>query len=125
MNNFNIDTLLTKQKALQEAYKTYPIKDDKMRNNVLCDHIFGLQSELFEALREFDWKKWSASSDMDVDRVKNELRDAFQFFLNCMLTIDMTPDELYTMTLDKQKVNWQRLNNNYITKLAHDNDKDE
>lgn len=119
---FDMDAIMEAQKKLQIAYGTWPIEDDAMRNKVLIDNIIGLQAELFEAAREFDWKAWSNSNDMDVKRVKDELRDAFQFYVNCMLTVGMTADELQQKVFAKQEINWGRIHNNYKARIAHEDD---
>lgn len=119
---FDMDAIMEAQKKLQIAYGTWPVKDDAMRNKVLIDNIIGLQAELFEAAREFDWKAWSNSNDMDTERVKDELRDAFQFYVNCMLTVGMTADELQQKVFAKQEINWGRIHNNYKARIAHEDD---
>ena len=116
---FDMDEIVNRQTELQKAYGTYPVQSDADRNAILTDNILALEDELHEAMSEYDWKRWSDSSVMDVERVKDELRDAFQFFINCMVTVGMTPDELYTKLLAKQEINWGRIHNNYKARIAH------
>lgn len=121
MTDFN--SVMESQKKLQKAYKVLPLKDETDRNAKLKDMLFSLEDELHECLREFDWRSWTVSNGrMNKDRVKDELRDAFQFFVNCMLIVGMTPEELFSRTEEKQIVNWRRLENSYSDRLANEED---
>lgn len=117
-----MNDLMKSQKQLQDAFGLFPIENDRDRNEKLKDMIVCMEDELHEAMREFAWRSWTTSSDMNVNRVKEELRDAFQFFINCMLILDMTPDELMFMVKEKQEVNWHRINEGYTDRIADQED---
>ena len=118
----DFDDIMKSQEELQKAYGLFPIKDDRDRNEKLKDMMFCLEDELHEAMHEFAWRSWTTSGDMNVHRVKEELRDAFQFFVNCMLILDMTPEELMFMVKDKQQINWHRIKSDYQDRIANEED---
>lgn len=119
---FDINDLMESQKQLQDAFGLFPIKDGRDRNEKLKDMIVCMEDELHEAMHEFAWRSWTSSSDMNTNRVKEELRDAFQFFINCMLILNMTPDELMFMVKEKQDVNWHRIRTGYKDRIADQKD---
>jgi dimeric dUTPase (all-alpha-NTP-PPase superfamily) len=121
-NDFDFSRVIKKQKELQEAYGSWPVEKQSDKNKVLKDQIFCLEQELSEALRCFDWKAWSKGSEIDKARVKEELRDAFQFFANCMIVVDFKPEELQDMLEEKQKMNWRRIDNDYNARIDHEKD---
>lgn len=119
---FDFDDIMESQKKLQEAYGLFPIKDARDRNEKLKDMMFCMEDELHEAMHEFAWRSWTTSSEMNEHRVKEELRDAFQFFVNCMLVLGMAPEELMFMVKNKQEINWHRIKSNYQDRIAKSED---
>lgn len=118
----DFDNALKAQEQLQLAYGINCHAKGKERNEVLKDYIFCATDELHEALRSFAWRSWSTKEDYNSDRVKEELRDAFQFFLNMMLITDMTPEELFKLVKEKQQVNWNRIKNDYGERVENQED---
>lgn len=103
--------MLASQRTLQE--KTYgfgPLEemtdDQKMewvRNNVLA-----LTDELHEALAETGWKPWTSSNHLNRKRYVGELVDAWHFFMNLMLVVGMSAEELEALYVEKRKLNVRR-----------------
>jgi len=114
-----LEEMLRLQALLQErfvgAHPRHLTKDnlkDYVRTMVLA-----CTDELHEALREVPWKPWSAAvftSEME-DRYKDELVDAFHFFMNLMLVVNMSADELFSRYLRKHEVNHGRIDDGYIS----------
>ena len=119
---FDFNDIMESQEKLQEAYGLLPLKNGRDRNEKLKDMMFCMEDELHEAMHEFAWRSWTSSDNMNTYRVKEELRDAFQFFVNCMLFIGITPEELMVMVKDKQKINWQRIESGYQDRIANEDD---
>lgn len=76
-------------------------------------NILALTDELHEALAEVGWKPWATSKHINVDAFKSELIDAWHFFMNLCIVVDMTPDELYEMYIAKREKNIKRQTDGY------------
>ena len=122
MNEFK--KALQGQEQLQHAYGINCHARDKERNEVLKDYIFCAEDELHEMLRSFAWRSWSNKNDYNSDRVKEELRDVFQFILNMMLVTDTSPEELFKLVSEKQAVNWRRIQNGYGERIEDQEDEE-
>lgn len=65
-------------------------------------------SEMAELIDEVNFKWWKNEKPVDEQRVKEELVDILHFFVSMCLKMDMTPQELYDMYLEKNKENFDR-----------------
>lgn len=72
-----------------------------------------LADELHEALGEVGWKPWATSRHINEDAFKGELVDAFHFFMNLMIAVQMEPDELYEKYMKKRLRNILRQEQGY------------
>ena len=72
-----------------------------------------LENELHEALRELPWKPWKKNQQPNIENCKNELIDALHFYINLCLYCGMTSNELFKKYCEKNKINFERQNNNY------------
>jgi hypothetical protein len=80
--------------------------------------ILATTDELHEALREMPWKPWSKSQEITpeaMERFKDELVDAWHFFMNLVLVSGMTADEFFTRYLRKNGVNHGRIDDGYAS----------
>jgi dimeric dUTPase (all-alpha-NTP-PPase superfamily) len=77
--------------------------------------VLATENELHEALRETPWKSWSQSMHFDRDAFRDELVDAFHFFMNLLLSADITADEFFNAYLRKNNVNHGRIDDGYIS----------
>lgn len=78
-------------------------KMDWIRWNVLA-----LEDELHEMLQETGWKPWAKSKHINRDAYVSELVDSFHFFMNLMLIVNCSPEELLKKYFEKRKVNIKR-----------------
>ena len=91
--------------------------------------VLALEDELHEFLGETGWKPWATSNHINVDAAKGELVDAFHFFMNLMLLVDMSAAELELLYFAKHKKNRKRQQEGYdglnkcpTCKRAYDDD---
>lgn len=98
------------QKQLQiKAYGKDPTKlEPEEAIQFIKDMNLALQDELHEFLGEVGWKPWATSRHIHTDLAKAELVDAWHFFMNLMLVIGMTPDDLHIMYMQKRGRNIER-----------------
>jgi dimeric dUTPase (all-alpha-NTP-PPase superfamily) len=87
------------------------------------DMVLAATDELHEVLNEVSWKPWThGERHVNVHNYKKEVVDLFHFFMNLMLAVGMTPDELYEMYVTKRTVNERRQRDGYdgvSTKCVH------
>lgn len=120
-SKFDWEDVLNSQMALQSAYHVDLNAKGKDKCRLIKDMAFSCESELHEMLQCVSWRDWSDNDDIDEDGVKEELRDSFQFFVNLMLVMKMSPEELFERIKSKQNKNWDRISSNYS---EHINSKD-
>lgn len=79
----------------------------------LREQALGVLGEVHEALAETGWKTWATSDHINRQAYKGELADVFIFFMNLMLTADITPRELLAAVEAKQVKNNKRQDDGY------------
>lgn len=115
-----LEEMLRMQEELQRKYSLISPKDlpDDKAIDFVRTMVLAAEDELHEALRETPWKPWSKSAawtrDMH-DRYQDELVDVFHFFMNLMLVVDMSAEELFKRYLRKNSINHDREDNGYIS----------
>lgn len=112
---YTLHLMYEAQRALQiEAYGADPTTltgDEAVQ--FIKDMNLALQDELHELLGEVGWKPWATSRHINHDMAKAELVDAWHFFMNLMLILGMTPDELFDRYMEKRKRNSERQEEGY------------
>lgn len=105
------------------------IDEDADRVQFISGMILALTDELHEALNETGWKSWASSKHINEEAFKNELVDAWHFFMNLCLVARMSPEELYIRYLRKREKNIKRQDEGYdglnkcpICKRAYDDE---
>ncbi len=101
--------------------------DLKERAAFIRDHYVYLDQELQEMLYEVPffkhWKDYSKMTDEEIveayTKAKEELIDSWHFFMNIMLGLGMTADELYQGYLEKNKENIRRQDEGYDHTMKH------
>lgn len=101
--------------------------DLKERAAFIRDHFVYLDQELQEMLYEVPyfkhWKDYSKMSDTELHeayiKAKEELVDSWHFFMNLMLGLGMTADELFEGYLEKNKENIRRQEEGYDHTMKH------
>ena len=106
-----LEKMFEAQRLLQiEAYGKDPaeITDPVERIQFIKDMHIALTDELHEALSETGWKPWATSQHVNEEAFKGELIDAWHFFMNLCMAVNMGPEELHDRYMKKRQKNIQR-----------------
>lgn len=76
-------------------------------------HATALTDEVHEALRETPWKPWKRQQAFDRERYREEMVDAFHFFMNMMLLGDISVKDLLRGYEEKHAENIRRQRDGY------------
>ena len=123
-----LEYMFKMQKAFQDRVdQRYKSTDLKERAAFLRDHFVFCNQEMQEMLYEIPffkhWKDYSKMTDKEIeeayDKAKEEIIDAWHFFINIMLGLGMTAEELFTRYLDKHKENIRRQDEGYDHTMRH------
>jgi len=123
-----LEYMFKMQKAFQDRVdQRYKSTDLKERAAFLRDHFVFCNQEMQEMLYEIPffkhWKDYSKMTDEEIeetyDKAKEEIVDAWHFFINIMLGLGMTAEELFTRYLDKHKENIRRQDEGYDYTMRH------
>jgi hypothetical protein len=110
-----LDDVFGRQADFQRHINTHP--EDIVEPQELIDYIIymktALDQELAEMLQEIGWKPWATSRHINVEGVKSELVDTFQFFMNLCFAVGLSATELIDRHQNKLKVNYERADNSY------------
>lgn len=80
----------------------------------LKDLFYRIVSELVEASETLKNKPWKQSQMItDKDHLKEELSDAFHFFIELCIKLDIGAEELYNLYFKKNEVNQWRVKTKY------------
>ena len=114
--NDRLSEMLELQRELQN--NTYGIDPSVITAqgdmSFIKDMVIAATDELHEVLGETRWKPWTTGPrTVNVENYKKEMVDLFHFFMNLMLAVDMTADELYDMYRFKRQVNIKRQEDGY------------
>ena len=123
-----MEKMLEMQKELQ-GYLGFDFEEMSIEERVafIKEHSIHLNQEINEALYELPyfkpWKDYSKITDDEVVKglvaYKEELVDAFHFFMNMMLAIDFTADEFEAMYMSKNKENIERQRRGYTHDVSY------
>lgn len=102
--------MLKAQEALQsESFGGSPATFNTVRKiQFLKDMVYALEDELHELMDEVGWKPWATSRHIHEDPARSELVDAWHFFMNIMLVLEVTPEMLEEGYFAKRAKNAQR-----------------
>lgn len=118
-----LELMLENQKQLQENTMGHKFQymTEIGRARYIKDMILWTTDELHEALHELpyakDWSKKYDKPDYDHEKqwklFKEEMIDAWHFFMNIMLAAGFTPEEIFKMYMEKSAINVERQQNGY------------
>lgn len=110
-----LDDVFGRQADFQRHINAHP--EDIVEPQELIDYIIymktALEHELSEMLQEIGWKPWATSRHINVEGVKSELVDTFQFFMNLCFSVGLSATELIDRHQNKLKINYQRADAGY------------
>lgn len=113
------------QKGLQERLGRMALSreaDMKGKSNMIIQEIFYLNTELSELMYEMPFKNWKSYNDEELKDWANtehrnntleEYIDALHFFINIALVLNFSPEEVFEMYKEKNRINHKRQDRNY------------
>lgn len=105
-----LDIIFEKQFELQvklgQVATPLGFRQEQIDKTVLC-----IIDELFELLRETNYKYWRKSKSINEDELKMEFIDVFKFVLNLGLLLGIDSEELFLLFNQKDKINHKRIDN--------------
>lgn len=106
----DLEQIFELQEELQRILGAHPedIVDPEEKTQWIAIMALAAEDELHEMLGEIGWKPWATSRHINVDAVKSELVDTFQFFMNLCFAIGLTPAELMELHAKKVEKNVDR-----------------
>lgn len=122
-----LEHMLEMQKEFQDRVDPRYDSDLKERAAFLRDHFVFCDQELQEMLYEVPffkhWKSYSNMTDEEIveafSKAKDELIDAWHFFMNLSIGLGMDAEEFYQRYLDKHKENIRRQDEGYDHTMKH------
>lgn len=103
-----LQKIVEKKNANKHLYKAEKFEGERI--NLITQAII---HEGVELQRETNWKWFKNKKDMDLKKTKEEAVDILFFFIMLCLELNITPDELYLLYLEKHKENIRRQEDGY------------
>lgn len=107
--------LMTKFRQVEAENGLLPDKEVPVNINshkgqaVLKAHAWQITEELGEAMNELKNRPWKTKTrETDYENYKEELIDAFHFFIELFILSGMTPEDVFNGYMGKAEVNKQR-----------------
>lgn len=99
----------------RETYGAHPSDIPTTAEKIVFikDMHIALTDELHEMLAETSWKPWQSAEYINTDAAKGELVDAFHFFMNLCMAVDMDATELFEKYQAKRLKNIKRQEEGY------------
>jgi len=108
----------------RETYGSHPsdimefpldVEDEQFPHRIefIKDMHIAIGDELSEFMGEIGWKPWATSRHINFEAAQGELVDAFHFFMNLAMAVDMTPEMLYEKYKAKRLKNIKRQEEGY------------
>lgn len=99
--------MLDAQRSLMVECELENIPVDLLLNLTLGN----ISDEALEAGRFFGdlTKPWKINLDAPLDDIKEELIDVLHFLLQAFIIVDMNANDIYSLYLQKNRKNWQRI----------------
>lgn len=113
-----LQRLLNAQEDLQiKAYDGSPAgmlpDDPEAAIEFIKWNVLALTDELHELLGEIGWKPWATSRHVNLTAARGELIDAFHFFMNLALVLNMDASDLFLGYMKKHEKNIERQEEGY------------
>ena len=123
MKNDKLEIMMEMQKKFQEKVGfNFDEMNEKEISAYIKEMMLWTNDEMSEALHELKYakgwsKKYNSWSDEEThqknENFKDEIVDAFHFFMNIMIPAGMNADELFDRYLKKNKINIERQETGY------------
>jgi len=103
-----LDGIFSHQKALDDFICESRGLQDITMPEWIQKETLAMMSELAELIDEVNFKWWKNEKPVNEDLVKDELVDILHFFVSMCLKTGMSPDELFSRYMNKNKENHDR-----------------
>lgn len=123
MTQNKLEIMMTMQKQFQEKVGfNFDEMSEKEKSSYIKEMMLWTSDEMSEALHELKFAKgWSKKYDSwtedetaeKEDKFKDEMVDAFHFFMNILIAAGMDANELYERYIEKNKINILRQETGY------------
>ena len=123
MNKDKLEHMFTQQeqfmRLLQEkrSFPNWPIDITTKKGQQFCREIvFNSVEEYFEALQHLkNWKNHRATevNTLHRDEFVEELCDTLHYFIELLIVVGITPDEIYKAYINKGEINESRIKEGY------------
>ena len=94
--------------------------DDEEKAKWILNYIRAMQQELAELTDSVPWKWWANYQEFDEQNAKVEIVDLFHFLISLAQVMGMSADDVYEAYLKKNKVNHNRQDSGYSSKVEDD-----
>lgn len=106
--------MMQSQKHFQESLGyNFESMTDEERIDFIKNMTLALGDELHEALGEVGWKPWATSRHINREAYRGELVDAWHFFMNLLIVVGVTAEELEQKYYAKLNKNYKRQKEGY------------
>jgi dimeric dUTPase (all-alpha-NTP-PPase superfamily) len=117
MHTGALSYMLNMQGELQRRFTGLERLPSELTDAEKMDYIRTMHTaiikELGEVMDECGWKPWASSNHINVEAFKSELVDVWHFFMNFMLVVGMTADDLIGGYVAKNHRNHERQDEGY------------
>ena len=87
----------------------------------VLNYTRAMTQELAELVDSVPWKWWAKYQEFDKQNAKVEVADLFHFLISLAQVLDMKPEDIYSVYLQKNEVNFKRQDSGYTEKDHTDN----
>jgi len=104
----------------QTDYDSIP-RDRALQEEWVKNYTLAMRQECAELMDSTNWKWWRTKVDLfDPQNVKVELVDILHFWMSACQVMGMSPEDVVRMYVEKNKVNFERQKDGYVTKDEDD-----
>ena len=108
-----LDEMMSMQKKFGGIFIDFDRLDLEQKERWTKEMVLAILDELSEVLGQINWKHWKNEQPVDETEVKYELIDLWHFLMNLMLIWKMTPKDVFSMYVTKNRENYKRQESNY------------
>lgn len=116
-----LDEIFALQESLNQriGVNTANLSDEEKIKWIL-NYTRAMQQELAELVDSVPWKWWAKYQKFDKQNAKVEIVDLYHFLTSLALVMGLTPDDVHSAYLKKNKVNVKRQDSGYTDKDLDD-----
>ena len=116
-----LDEIFALQESLNQriGVNTANLSDEEKIKWIL-NYTRAMQQELAELVDSVPWKWWDKYQKFDKQNAKVEIVDLYHFLTSLALVMGLTPDDVHSAYLKKNKVNVKRQDSGYTDKDLDD-----